>query len=175
MNFEQYKNTLPDYAKDIKLNLSNLHSQYEQQGLNATQFFGSALAVAYALNNPEQIRLYEAFVNDIDSSNLRQAVKTATTIMAMNNVYYRTIHLAGDKTLSSLPAGLRMNGLRGHGIDQNDFELFALAVSAINGCGMCIQSHIKQLLEHGITLQAIQTTLRLAAVLSAAAQAGTIA
>lgn len=174
MSFDNYKSALPDYAKDIKLNLSTLHNQFEQLGLSKGQFYGAALAVAYALKNVRQIQIYEALVDSLEIENLKKASRIAVTLMAMNNVYYRSVHLAEDKTLLTSPAGLRMNGLREHGIDQVDFELFALAVSAINGCGLCIKSHIKQLVEEGLSMQAIQTTLRLAAVLSAANQAEAI-
>ena len=87
--------------------------------------------------------------------------------MAMNNIYYRAIHLAENKELSAMPANLRMNGLIHHGIDKVDFELFALAVSAINGCGLCVHSHVKQLLAHSVIKIAIQSVLRLAATLNA--------
>lgn len=85
----------------------------------------------------------------------------------MNNVYYRAIHLAENKELTAMPANLRMNGLNNPGVDKGDFELFALAVSVINGCGLCIHSHVKQLLGHSITNVAIQSALRLAATLNA--------
>lgn len=174
MTYEDYKNLLPDYAKDIKLNLSNLHNQFEQNGLTPSQFYGTGLAVSYALRNQNLIQLYESLVTGLNDVNLLQAVKTATTLMAMNNVYYRSIHLAEHDTLSTLPAGLRMNGMRTHGLDQNDYELFSLAVSAINGCGMCIKSHCQQLIKHGMSMPAIQTTLRVSAVLAAADQAESI-
>lgn len=170
MTIEQYKNTLPNYAKDITLNLSSLHAQYEQSGLTDAQFYGSALAVAYRLKNQRLIAVYEALVNDLHEPLLKQAIKTAVTIMAMNNVFYRSLHFAEDKALMQMPAGLRMNGLRGHGIAQEDFEIFALAVSAINGCGMCIQSHIRQLVTHGFERIAINTIIRISAVLAAADQ-----
>lgn len=66
--------------------------------------------------------------------------------MAMNNIYYRAIDLAENKELVAMPANLRMNGLNNHGVDKADFELFALAVSAINGCRLCIHSLFKQVL-----------------------------
>ncbi len=62
--------------------------------------------------------------------------------MAMNNVYYRFTHLAGNQEYRNMPAKLRMNVIGATGIDKIDFELFSLAVSAINGCGMCIDAHV---------------------------------
>lgn len=167
MRLEQLKENLPDYAKDIRLNLSNLFGNIESSGLTLTQFYGSALAIAYSLKNKMLMRTFEIESQNVGLSDLYIAAKTAATLMAMNNIYYRAIHLAENKELSAMPANLRMNGLIHHGIDKVDFELFALAVSAINGCGLCVHSHVKQLLEHSVKKIAIQSVLRLAAILNA--------
>jgi alkyl hydroperoxide reductase subunit D len=89
--------------------------------------------------------------------------------MAMNNVYYRFTHLVGDSEYQTLRAGLRMNAMSNPGCDKIDFELCSLAVSAINGCGMCMDSHEKTLRKHGVTAQAIQSAVRIAAVVNAVA------
>lgn len=167
MRLERLKENLPDYAKDIRLNLSNLFGNMGSSGLTRNQFYGSALAIAYALKNKMLIGALEFESQHAGLADLYFSAKTAATLMAMNNIYYRAIHLAENKELSAIPANLRMNGLVHHGVDKVDFELFALAVSAINGCGLCIHSHIKQLLEHSVTMVAIQSILRLAATLNA--------
>lgn len=167
MRLEQLKENLPDYAKDIRLNLSNLFGNIESSELTHSQFYGSALAIAYSLKNKTLIRALEIESQNVGLSDLYLAAKTAATLMAMNNIYYRAIHLAENKELSAMPANLRMNGLIHHGIDKVDFELFALAVSAINGCGLCVHSHVKQLLEDSVAKIAIQSVLRLAATLNA--------
>lgn len=171
MTLEQLKEQLPDYAKDIRLNISNLFGNIELSGLNTLQFYGTALAVAYSLKNRVLIEALESESRKAGVLEIVFAAKTAATLMAMNNIYYRAIHLAENKELMTMPANLRMNGMNTHGVDKVDFELFALAVSAINGCGMCIHAHIKQLLEHNVAKVAIQSTLRLAATLNAFATA----
>ncbi len=96
------------------------------------------------------------------------AAKAAASIMGMNNVYYRFTHLvAGD--YGTLPARLRMNVMAKPGVDKADFELWSLAVSAVNGCGMCVASHERQLREHGVTREAIQSAVRIASVIHAVA------
>ena len=87
--------------------------------------------------------------------------------MGMNNVYYRFLHLVGDAEYQSLPARLRMNALANPGIERRDFELLAVAVSAINACGMCITSHEKKLREDGVDRQMIQSAVRIASVIQA--------
>ncbi len=89
--------------------------------------------------------------------------------MGMNNVYYRFLHLVEDPEYQQMPARLRMNVIGKPGIDSNDFELLSLAVSAVNGCGMCIVSHERKLRGHGITREQIQSAVRIAATIHAAA------
>ncbi len=98
------------------------------------------------------------------------AAKAAASIMAMNNIYYRFLHLAANKEYATRPAKLRMNVIGAPGIDKADFELFCLAVSAVNGCGMCIDAHEKVLLAAGVSLDTIQTAVRIAAVINAVAR-----
>jgi alkyl hydroperoxide reductase subunit D len=89
--------------------------------------------------------------------------------MAMNNVYYRFVHLASNPIYGTLPAKLRMNVIGNPGIDKADFELFSLAVSAMNGCGMCIDSHERVLGQHGVKPEMVQTAVRVGAVMKAVA------
>ncbi|MCW8408479.1 carboxymuconolactone decarboxylase family protein [Legionella sp. PATHC035] len=167
MSIEQLKQAIPDFAKDIRLNVSSLFGNIPQTGLTETQFYGSALAVAYTLKNKRIIDAIKTEGGLYLSAELDDAVKTAAALMAMNNVYYRAIHLSENKELASMPANLRMNGMLNPGVPKVDFELFALAVSAINGCGMCIHSHVRQLLEHEVNKVAVQSVLRIAAILNA--------
>ena len=89
--------------------------------------------------------------------------------MAMNNVYYRFVHLASNPEYGTMPARLRMNAIGAPGIEKEDFELFSLAVSAINGCGMCIDSHERVLQQHGVKPETVHTAARIAAVIKAVA------
>ena len=89
--------------------------------------------------------------------------------MGMNNVYYRFLHLVEDAEYQSMPARLRMNVMANPGIDKLDFELLSLAVSAVNGCGSCITSHERKLRQHEVSREAIQSAVRIAAAVHAAA------
>jgi alkyl hydroperoxide reductase subunit D len=89
--------------------------------------------------------------------------------MAMNNVYYRFLHLVENEEYGKLPAKLRMNAIASHGISRADFELWCLAVSAINGCGMCIESHERAVRKDGMTAEQVQAAVRIAAVVNAVA------
>ena len=161
----EIKEQLPGFAKDIKLNISTLFSTINSSGLTGPQFYGIGLAVAFSLKDPGLIAAMMAEIKAQDLGALVEGAQIAATIMAMNNVYYRAIHLAEDPELGAMPANLRMNAMLNPGIPKIDFELSALAVSAVNGCGLCIQSHVKQLTQHKVSKLAIQSALRLAASL----------
>ena len=171
MNIETIKQKIPSEAKDILLNLESVLSEDGTPDLTERQTLLIALASAYAAKHPE---LIQALQNSASAHFVEadfRAVKSAAAIMAMNNVYYRFIHLASDKSYGSMPARLRMNVIANPGIDKNDFELCCLAVSALNGCGMCMESHVHEVVKGGVSKQGAQSAIRIAAVINAAAQA----
>ena len=133
------------------------------------QIGGIALASAFATKNSSIVESILAEVTDYLTEPEMNAAKSAATIMAMNNIYYRFIHLVNDKSFSTMPAKLRMNVIGSPGIDKVNFELNCLAVSAINGCGMCIEAHTHELTKAGVSKLAIQSSVRIASVLNAAA------
>ncbi len=164
MTIETLKNALPDYAKDVKLNLSSVS---QEAILTEQQRWGTLLATAIASRNPQVIAAIEAEARGKLSAEALTAAKTAAAIMAMNNVYYRFVHLLGSEDYRTLPARLRMNALAKPGVDKVDFELWSLAVSAVNGCGMCLEAHEKVLREAGVAREAVQAAARIAAVVHA--------
>ena len=171
MSLQDLRNQLGDYAKDIKINLGNVLSEDGAPGLSKTQIMGIALASAYATKHPEVIAAITAetasTLNDADI----HAVKAATTLMAMNNIYYRFLHLSSEKAFTKMPANLRMQVIGNPGVAKVDFELYSLAISAINGCGMCMDAHVHTVHKEGISHEGIQSSIRIAAVINAAAQA----
>jgi len=171
MKIDNFSQTLKDYAKDIRLNLGSVLTPEGAPGLTANQIYGIAYSCALHTRDAELIDAIKTDGASIIGDAEVNAAKIATTLMAMNNVYYRSIHLAENENLSKLPARLRMNGIAQPGIEKVDFELYCLAVSAIAGCGMCIKSHIAQAQKASITVEGIQSTIRIASVIQAAATA----
>lgn len=169
MSIANLKDKLSDSAKDIKLNLSTILTEEGAADLTINQIGGIALASAYATRNNEIIEAVSSEVQLYLSEQDIHAAKSAATIMAMNNIYYRFVHLVSDKSFATMPAKLRMNVIANPGVDKVNFELNCLAVSAINGCGMCIDAHTHELLKAGVSKVAIQSSVRIAAVLNAAA------
>jgi alkyl hydroperoxide reductase subunit D len=171
MSVEALRETLPDTAKDIRLNLSKVLSEEGAPGLSLKQIIGTALACAHATRQPRVIEALTTEAASVLTPEEIAASKAAATIMAMNNVYYRFIHLAATDEIKKLPANLRMQIMANPGVPKVDFELFALAVSAINGCGMCMESHVHEVTKGGLSALAIQSAIRIAAVINATAQA----
>jgi alkyl hydroperoxide reductase subunit D len=169
MNLAELKSSIPDYAKDLRLNLDSVLSEGGAPGLSRKQIALIALASALASRHaPLTAVLALDAAAHADEAELSGA-RTAAAIMAMNNVYYRFTHLVSDPEYATLRAGLRMNAMANPGGSKLDFELCSLAVSAINGCGMCMDSHEKTLRKHELTAQAVQSAVRIAAVVHAVA------
>lgn len=166
MSLKDFADTLPDYAKDLRLNLGSLLSD---QTLGEQRKYGLLLACAHGTGYKPIVEAAEAEVEGKLSPEAANAARAAAAVMAMNNVYYRFVHLASNPEYATLPARLRMNVIGSPGIDKADFELFSIAVSAMNGCGMCIDSHEKVLRQHNVKSETIQAAARVAAVVKAVA------
>jgi lipoyl-dependent peroxiredoxin subunit D len=165
MSLEHLKNRLPDYARDIKLNLGSLATE---PSLTQQQRAGAFVASALASRNAETTDAIVAEFGPLLSPEALAAAKSAAAIMAMNNVYYRFTHLVGGD-YPNMPARLRMNVIGRPGVEKADFELWSLAVSAVNGCGMCMEAHEKVVRQAGLTQEQVQSAVRIAAVVHAVA------
>ena len=166
MSLETLKSRLPDYAKDLKLNLSSLAAE---PSLTEQQRAGAFVASALASRNAEVTEAVLAEFAARLSPEALTAAKAAASIMAMNNIYYRFTHLVAEPDYKTMPAKLRMNVIAKPGVDKVDFELWSIAVSAINGCGMCLDAHERVVREHGVSTDAVQAVVRIAAVVHAVA------
>jgi lipoyl-dependent peroxiredoxin subunit D len=168
-SLDSLRQSLPEYAKDIRLNLGSLLGPEGLAELTPAQKWGCALAAAVAARHRDVTTAIETEAAGKLDDATAEAARTAAALMAMTNVYYRAVHMANDADLSRLPAGLRMNGMVKHGIAQADFELFGLAASVVKGCEGCTRAHVDGARKHGVAMPAIQAVLKLAAVIHAAA------
>jgi alkyl hydroperoxide reductase subunit D len=163
---DSLKALVPEYAKDIRLNLD---ATIARSSLPAREAAGAALAAAFAAKSTR-------IVDAIRSSNVlapadAQAALTAAALMGMNNVWYPYVEMAADPELKTLRAELRMNAYANHGgVDRRAFELYALAASIVGKCEFCIASHYQLLKETGVTTQELRDVGRIAAAVNAAAQ-----
>ena len=165
MSLEALRSSLPDYARDLKLNLGSLATETV---LSDQQRDGCFVVSALAARNPSVTAAILAEFGPRLPPEALTAAKAAAAVMGMNNIYYRFTHLVGGD-YANMPARLRMNVMAKPGVDKVDFELWSIAVSAINGCGMCLESHEKVVRQHGVTQEQVQAAVRIAAVVHAVA------
>jgi alkyl hydroperoxide reductase subunit D len=165
---EELRNSIPEAARDIRL---NLQSVLQPGSLSPAQRWGVAIASAVAARNAV---LRDAILadarNEVGGDVIDDAL-AAAALMAMNNVYYRFRHLVGKETYSQMPARLRMQRIARPATSKADFELFCLAVSAINACEACIRSHEAVVREGGLSEDQVHDAVRIASVVNAAAVA----
>jgi len=167
---DSIRDAIPDYARDLKLNLGSVLATTGAPGLTEKQIWAVALASAIASRNVSFTRDIESLASaHLDAVYLNGA-RAAASIMGMNNIYYRFLHLVEDPEYAQMPARLRMNVIGNPGIDKQDFELLSLAVSAINGCGTCVASHERTLRKHEMSREAVQSAVRIAATVHAVAR-----
>lgn len=165
MTIESILEALDDSAKDIKLNVKSMLD--ETQSPIGSQTKAVVYAVAIALKPSKPMRhVIDQLQSMLDDQTIH-AAKIASALMSMNNIYYRFSHLSEDEALMKMPAGLRMQSLRQHGVSDVLFELMTLAISALNGCGMCIHAHINALRKHQVGDDQIQMAGKIAGIMHA--------
>lgn len=165
MHLDALIDSLPASAKDLKLNFSSLVRNNSE--LTPQQLWGTVVATAIATRCPSLTAAVLTTVAAQLSPQALEAAKTAATIMGMNNILYRFHHLSSNPRYTTMPARLRMNGLRGHGVEEVDFELWCLAVSAINGCSKCVDAHEKVVHDKGTAEELVLAIIRVSAVIHA--------
>jgi alkyl hydroperoxide reductase subunit D len=163
---ETLRARLPEYARDVKL---NLQSVLQPGTLSPEQRWGTAVASAAASRNRELLEATLADAQAEVSAAVIDDALAAASLMAMNNIYYRFRHLMGKESYEQKPARLRMQRIAKPATNKPDFELFCLAVSAINGCEMCLRSHEAVVIEGGLTEDHVHDAVRIASVVHAAA------
>ena len=165
---DQIKEALPEYAKDIKLNLDSVikRSTLTDEVANAC-----ALAAAFATGNGKLVTFVSSNFTE-EQAVVRDAALTAASLMAMTNSWYPFVEMADDPNLKGLPAQLRMNAIATHGgTTKANFEAFSLAASIVGKCHFCVKAHYETLrMEQGYTVEQLRDIGRIAAVMNSVAK-----
>jgi alkyl hydroperoxide reductase subunit D len=159
---------LPEAAKDIKLNLQSVLSSGV---LTLSQRWGVAAAAALASRHPLLSRAVLSEARREAGDAVVDDAVAAAVLMGMNNVFYRFKHRIGKAVYLDKPARLRMNRLAKPATNKLDFELFSLAVSAINDCESCVRAHEQAVIDGGLSDDAVFDATRIAATIQATALA----
>ena len=157
------KDLIPDYAKDIRLNLDGVIAR---SSLAPEDALGVALASAFAAKSKPLIDIFRANTPAAEAN----AAQTAAALMGMNNAWYPFVEMANDDDLKTQRAELRMNAYAtSGGVEKKKFEAYALAASTVDKCQFCVGSHYALLKKEGLTTQQMRDIGRIAAVVNAAA------
>ncbi len=166
-SIDRLKARLPDHARDLRINLGVIAGA---TALSPAQAWGTAVAAARTSRNTEVITAVEEAAAEHLAAEAVSAARGAASIMGMNNVYYRFLHMMGDASgYPEMPARLRMQIIGKPGVDALDFELWCLAASAITGCAACVRAHEKAVRDKRGTAEQVHEAVRIAAVIHATA------
>ena len=164
---DRLKSRLPDHARDLRINLGVIAGA---TALSPQQAWGTAVTAAVTSRNAEVVAAIEEAAAAHLGPEALTAARGAASIMAMNNIYYRFLHMMGEESdYAQMPARLRMQILARPGVDALDFELWCLAASAITGCEQCVRAHERSVREKQGTMEQVHEAVRIASVVHAVA------
>jgi alkyl hydroperoxide reductase subunit D len=162
---DQLKESLPDYAKDVRLNLDSV---IKRSSINEELASACALAAAFATGNGKLVSFIQSNIADDKE---RDAALAAASIMAMTNIWYPYVEMVDDENLKGLPAQIRMNTIASHGgTTKARFEAYSLAASIVGKCHFCVKAHYETLKQEGYTVEQLRDIGRIAAVITSVAR-----
>jgi alkyl hydroperoxide reductase subunit D len=163
---DQLKESLPDYAKDVRLNLDSV---IKRSSINEELASACALAAAFATGNGKLVSFIQSNIADEKE---RDAALAAASIMAMTNIWYPYVEMVDDENLKGLPAQIRMNTIASHGgTTKANFEAFSLAASIVGKCEFCVKAHYDTLKNsEGYSVEQLRDIGRIASVMNSVAR-----
>lgn len=163
---DKLKEGIPDYAKDIRLNLDAV---VKRSTLPPTETFGLVVAATFATGNTKLWTwIYGQAPEDEEWTREKAAALSAASLMAMNNVWYPYVEMAHDPELKGMPPQLRMNTIASSGgTTKARFEAYSLAASIVGKCHFCVESHYALLKKEGYTAEQLRDIGRISAVMAA--------
>ncbi len=154
--------SIPEYAKDTKLNIDSV---IKRSTLPIEEAEAVAVAAAFATGNTKFWTWLHAQIADRKEAD---AALTAASLMAMNNTWYPYVEMTEDPALKGLPAQLRMNAIASHGgTSKARFEAYSLAASIVGKCHFCVKAHYDTLKNEGYTVEQLRDIGRISSVINA--------
>lgn len=153
------------YLRDFKLNFS---STLTSEHLSAKECALLGLSTAVNNQNKPLIQYYTTVAkqNESTDAEVAEAVGCAS-LLASNNIFYRFRHFTQKEKYSQIPARIRMQLMMKPVTGKEFFELMSLAISAVNGCEMCVNAHEDSLIKLGTTEERIFDAVRIASLVTA--------
>ncbi|MEZ5037230.1 MAG: carboxymuconolactone decarboxylase family protein [Chitinophagales bacterium] len=152
------------YLRDLKMNVKSVLTT---ESISSKESYLLALATATNNNNRLLINAFTQKAKDNEATDAEIAeAQACASLLAANNVFYRFRHFVDKEVYNNSPARLRMNIMMSPVLGKEFFELVSLAISAINGCEMCVKSHEQSVLANGGTEQRIWDSIRIASIIT---------
>ena len=152
------------YLRDLKVNVKTALAS-EALGEKDALLVAYATAVNAKNHTLQHAFKAKAFAANATHDEIAESAAVASLLSA-NNVLYRFRHFSDNKKYAELPARIRMNIMMSPVLGKERFELISLAVSAVNGCEVCVNSHEHSVRELGTNEERIFDAIRLAAIVA---------
>src|SRR4051812_20756016 len=151
------------YLRDLRINVSNALAY---PNLNKKESYLISLAVGINEKNEKLVKAFTALAEKEGATNAEIGeLHSLASLMNINNVFYRFRHYTQKEYYNNTPAGIKMSIMMNPVLGKEFFELVSLAISAVNGCEMCVNAHEQSVKQHGATEARIYDAIRLSAVI----------
>lgn len=151
------------YVRDARINLKNVLSS---PSFSPKEAYLLALSIAVNEKNRVLMTSFTALAKQQGATDAEIAeIHACASLLSVNNVFYRFRHFIKKDSYQTMPAGIKMTIMMNPVLGKEFFELVSLAVSAVNGCEMCVTAHEASVLKLGTSEQRVFDAIRLAAVM----------
>lgn len=152
------------YLRDLKL---NFNSTLTSAHLNNKECALIGLSTAINNNNIPLTQFFTGYARDQDATTAEIAEAAGcASLLAANNIFYRFRHFTKKEKYSQLPVRIRMQIMGSPVTGKEFFELMSLAISAVNGCEMCVNAHEESLIKLGATEERVFDAVRIASLVT---------
>lgn len=167
-SLETMANGESKYVRDLRINLKNA---IKSEHVSEKEAMLIALATAINEKNKPLIKSFTELAKEKEATDAEIAeMHACTSLLSVNNVFYRFRHFAEKESYNSMPARIKMNIMMNPVTGKEFFELVSLVVSAVNGCEQCVKSHEASVLNQGGTEERIFDAIRLGAIVRGLSQ-----
>lgn len=151
--------------KDLRINLKN---SLETTALTRKEGLLIALSIAINERHAPLIRTFTELAAEQGATEEEIAeMHACASLLATNNVVYRFKHfMQGVEEYQEQPVKVKMGIMMKPVTGKEFFELVSTAISAVNGCEMCVRSHVASLEKLGSTPTRIFDAIRLAGIVT---------
>ena len=153
------------YLRDLKLNLA---STLTSEHLSAKEC--ALIGLAAAINNTNTLltQFFTRYAAEQGATDAETGEAAGcASLLASNNIFYRFRHFTQKEKYGQIPARIRMQLMMKPVTGKEFFELMSLAISAINGCEMCVNAHEDSLIKLGTTEERIFDAVRIVSLVTA--------